>query len=95
MATVVGWSPHAEEQFRKILSELYDRSPEQAEKWSDELLKKINLLESFPEMGRLAPTHGLYFYRQILVGQYRVRYAYFGNSVTIASIRHQAGDSPD
>ena len=95
MATTIIWMPRAKEHLNEILSDLYEISPALSESWTDELDKKLGLLADFPEMGRLVPKHELYFYREILVGRYRVRYIYLIDTIYLASIRHQASNSND
>ncbi|WP_461044291.1 type II toxin-antitoxin system RelE/ParE family toxin [Spirosoma harenae] len=53
------------------------------------------MLADFPEMGRLVPKHELYFYREILVGRYRVKYVYLIDTIYLVSIRHQASNSKE
>lgn len=93
MSVAIKWTPRAEEQFNKVLSDLYDVSPNLSEKWTDELDAKLNLLTSFPEMGRLVLTKDEYFYREILVGRYSVRYLYVLDFICIVSIKHQASNA--
>ena len=93
MSASIVWLPLAEEHLNKILNDLYEITSPLAESWTDELDKKLALLSSFPEMGRLVPGHELYFYREILVGQYRVKYVYLIDTIYITAIRHQASST--
>ncbi|WP_083882478.1 type II toxin-antitoxin system RelE/ParE family toxin [Fibrisoma limi] len=58
--------------------------------WSDELVRKLKLLESFPEMGRIVPEKQLSHFRELLVGNYRLLYIYLHNTITVVGVRHQA-----
>lgn len=87
--------PRAKEHLNNVLNDLYEISPALSESWTDELDKKLALLADFPEMGRLVPKHELYFYREILVGRYRVKYIYLIDTIYLISIRHQASNAKD
>ncbi|ADB36230.1 type II toxin-antitoxin system RelE/ParE family toxin [Spirosoma linguale] len=95
MATTIIWMPRAKEHLNKVLNDLYEISPTSSETWTDELDKKLALLGDFPEMGRLVPRHELYFYREILVGRYRVKYVFLIDTIYLVSIRHQASNMKD
>lgn len=70
------YAEEARENIRDIYSALYDLSPTYADKWTDELVKKTELLLSFPEMGRMVPEPEIKSIREIFVGRYRVIYQY-------------------
>jgi len=91
--TTLFWTDRAKEHLSKVLNDLYEVSPNLSETWTDELNKKLALLVSFPEMGRLVPNHDLYFYRELLIGRYRVKYVYLIDAIYISSIRHQASNA--
>lgn len=57
MATVE-ISEEAQDDFLDVYSSLYDESPIYADFWEKEFFKKIQLLESFPNMGRIVPEIG-------------------------------------
>jgi len=95
MATTLTWTPRAKEHLNKVLNDLYEISPGLPETWTDELDKKLALLIDFPEMGKLVPRHELYFYREVLVGRYRVKYVYLIDTIYIVSIRHQASNTKE
>ncbi len=95
MAATIGWTARAKEHLNKVLNDLYELSPTLSENWTDELNKKLNLLAEFPEMGRLVPRPELYFYREILVGRYLVKYVFLIDTIYIVSIRHQASNAKD
>ncbi|QHV97272.1 type II toxin-antitoxin system RelE/ParE family toxin [Spirosoma endbachense] len=68
------WTDEAKEDLRDVLHYL-SRSPlAYVDNWSNELTKKLSLLESFPEMGRKVPEKELSHLREILVGNYRLLY---------------------
>ena len=89
-STQIIWTDEAKEDLRDILHYL-SRSPlVYVDNWSNELTKKLSLLESFPEMGRNVPEKELSYLREIFVGNYRLLYIYLHDTITVIGIRHQA-----
>jgi toxin ParE1/3/4 len=73
-----------------MFSIIFTLSLAYVDNWSNELTKKLSLLESFPEMGRKVPEKELSHLREILVGNYRLLYIYLLDMITIIGVRHQA-----
>lgn len=46
-----------------------------ADNWSDELEKKLKLIEQFPGMGRIVPDYDVSFIREVFAGSYRLVYS--------------------
>lgn len=88
--TPIIWKDEAKEDLRDILHYLSRSSSVYVENWSDDLAKKLNLLESFPEMGRKVPEKELTHLREVLIGNYRLLYIYLHDMITIIAVRHQA-----
>lgn len=74
--TQLFYTDEARENVRDIFSAFYDLSPVYADKWTEELSKKIDLVLSFPEMGRMVPEIDVISIREIFVGRYRVVYQF-------------------
>jgi plasmid stabilization system protein ParE len=74
----------------EIDSELRERDPAYADRWTDELEMAFANLAEYPNRHAFAPeSEGSSFaIRQVFVGRYRMRYAVHGNSVRILRIRH-------
>jgi toxin ParE1/3/4 len=86
---IVEISAEAQEDFLDIYSSLYDESASYADFWQDDFFKKIQLLESFPNMGRIVPEIGsLRNFREVFVGRYRVLYVVGKTIIVIVGIRH-------
>ncbi|MGM9511812.1 MULTISPECIES: type II toxin-antitoxin system RelE/ParE family toxin [Larkinella] len=90
--TEIIWRDEAKEDFRDALQYLSRSSLRYTEQWVDELNRKLTLLATFPEMGRIVPEKNTSFFREILVGKYRVLYIYLQKTITIVAIRHSASD---
>ncbi|GAB3928815.1 type II toxin-antitoxin system RelE/ParE family toxin [Larkinella terrae] len=86
------WRNEAKEDFRDALHYLSRSSLRYAEQWVDELNRKLTLLTTFPEMGRIVSEKNTSFFREILVGNYRVLYIYLNSKITVVAIRHSASD---
>lgn len=88
--TTIIWRDEAKEDLRDVIHYLSGFPTAYVENWSDELTRKLNLLETFPEMGRIVPEKEVSHLREILVGNYRLLYIYLNNLITIIAVRHQA-----
>lgn len=82
------WKDEAKEDLRDVLHYLSRFPSAYVDDWSNELTRKIQLLELFPEMGRIVPEKQLSHFREILVGNYRVLYIYLNNLITVIGVRH-------
>ncbi|GAB4014569.1 type II toxin-antitoxin system RelE/ParE family toxin [Spirosoma koreense] len=81
------WYDSAKEDVRKAYSNYYDYSPVLAEDWSDDLDRKIALLMTFPEMGRIVPDFEISFIREVFVRNYRLVYQYQEETLRILAVR--------
>lgn len=81
------WYDTAKEEVRKAYSNYFDYSPALAEDWSDELTKKLDLLLTFPEMGRIVPDFEIRFIREVFVRKYRLIYQYQDDTLRVLAIR--------
>lgn len=84
--TVV-WEAKARTEVGDIFSYLFDLSPVLADNWIDELNKKINLLMTFPEMGRIVPDYEISFIREVFVRRYRLIYQFQEETIRILAVR--------
>ncbi|MBD2753175.1 type II toxin-antitoxin system RelE/ParE family toxin [Spirosoma validum] len=84
------WKDEAKEDLWDVLHYLSRSSSVYVDNWSNELTKKLGLLESFPEMGRKVPEKELTHLRELLIGNYRLLYIYLQDTITIIAIRHQS-----
>lgn len=84
---MISWKESAQEEVRVIYEYLFDQSAAVADDWSDQLARKLTLVEQFPEMGRIVPDYYISFIREIFAGSYRVVYSTQDNKVTILAVR--------
>ncbi len=84
------WEDSAKEEVRDIYNYHYDRSVDYAEHWSNEVVKKVNDLLAFPEMGRMVPDIQMTTVREVFVGSYRLVYQYRDNKIVVLAVRPMA-----
>lgn len=73
---IIRWSDESQETIGDIYGHLYDKSPILADKWSEEVGQKVDLLVRFPEMGRIVPEFNITFIREVFIRTYRLVYTY-------------------
>ena len=89
MARIV-WSPDARDDLKAIVSYIKADSPGYAKTFAWHIQQRLEQLRSFPESGRTVPEDETGFYRELLVGNYRVVYRVDQDTVTIVTIIHGA-----
>ena len=88
--TPVIWTDEAKEDLRDVLHYLSRFPTAYVDTWTSDLTRKLDLLESFPERGRMVPEKEMSHLREILISNYRLLYIYLNNQITIIGVRHQA-----
>ena len=90
MAGVI-WSNEARQDLDAVFLRLNLESKSYSQKWIDEVFKKIELIEKFPNMGRKVPEVKINSIREIFAGSYRILYNIAkDNSIEILTIRHSS-----
>lgn len=86
----LSWTPLAEQRLNDVIDKIAQDSHLAAENLIKNILKKVKLLEQFPEMGRIVPELNHKFTRELLEGNYRILYRYNlnQNEIIILTIRH-------
>lgn len=82
------WSPLAIDQVSEIAGYIARDKPAAAKKWIDNIFKKVELLESSPEMGRFIPEIESNQFRELIYGNYRIIYRFEKKQISILTIRH-------
>ena len=85
-------TPRALADLREIRDYIARRSPANAAKFLQRLLREIDRLEEIPESFALAPEDKFVPYplRQVVVRPYRILYRVSGRAVEILHVRHGA-----
>jgi addiction module RelE/StbE family toxin len=90
MAGII-WSKEARQDLDTIFLWLENESRSYATKWINEVFKKLDLVEKFPNMGRKLPEIRVTSIREIPVGKYRIIYNVAKeNTIEVLAIRHSA-----
>lgn len=84
---MINWKESAREEVRDIYGYFLSLSFALADDWSNELEKKLALIERFPEMGRIVPDYYLSFIREVFVGSYRLVYSTQEVTLKILAVR--------
>jgi len=82
------WSPLAVERASIIAEYIAQDNTTAAENWVNALFTHVEQLKKFPESGRKVPEINIYFFRELIYGNYRIIYRIEENRVSILTIRH-------
>ncbi|MEZ4902036.1 MAG: type II toxin-antitoxin system RelE/ParE family toxin [Spirosomataceae bacterium] len=84
------WSIEANKDIDEIFYEMTLYSDVYARNWADNLYKNLELLEKFPEMGRIVPEKEIHFLREIIVAKYRIIYLITEEQLKIVRVQHSS-----
>ena len=82
------WSPLAIDRTTEIAEYIAKDNPSVARKWVEILFGKVELLESSPLSGRVAPETRREEIRELIYDNYRIIYRIEKNKISILTIRH-------
>ncbi len=89
MARVI-WSPSALDDVEAIAEYIARDSVDQAALFVARLIGRADLLERYPESGRIIPELGDPACREVIYGCYRIMYRLAGDEVWITGVVHGA-----
>jgi toxin ParE1/3/4 len=90
MAGII-WSKEARQDLDTIFLWLEKESKSYATKWINEVIKKLDLIEKFPNMGKKLPEMQVKSIREISAGKYRIIYNVTKEDlIEVLAIRHSA-----
>ena len=85
------WSVQAIDDLSGIEDYLSASSKKHAELIVDAILQAVELLDQFPELGKVVPEMGLPHLRELIIKKYRVvYYLTFQDEVEIVTLRHSS-----
>ena len=87
---MVQWTKTARDDLKAVWDYIARDSIFYADKFTDGLLKATDVLETFPEYGRIIPEIGDSNTREIIYGSYRIMYLISDESVFITQVVHGA-----
>lgn len=82
------WSPLALDRASEIADYIAKDKPFAAEKWIEQIFKKIDQLTTSPGLGCVVPGVSSSSLREITYGNYRIIYRIEINQISILTIRH-------
>jgi toxin ParE1/3/4 len=97
MAFKIIWSRQARDDLRDIVTFIAAKNHPVAESFGFRLIAKVDLLEQFPQIGRIVPEERDENIREIILPPYRIIYRVLAESrvVAIARIWHGARGEPE
>ena len=97
MAFKIIWSRQARDDLRDIVSFIAANNRPVAESFGFRLMAKVDLLEQFPEIGRVVPQEQDENIREIILTPYRIIYRVLAENhlVAIARVWHGARGEPE
>jgi toxin ParE1/3/4 len=97
MAFKIIWSLQARDDLRDIVAFIAVNNPAVAQSFGLRLMAKVDLLEQFPQIGRVVPEEQDENIREIILPPYRIIYRVLAenNAVAIARIWHGARGKPE
>lgn len=86
----ISWTPLAKQRFNDVIDKIAESNLQAASNLGKTILKKVKLLEQFPEMGRIVPELNHKFTRELIESNYRIIYRYNASKyeVIILTVRH-------
>lgn len=97
MAFKIIWSLQAREDLREIVWFIRQDNPEAAAAFGLAIIKRVDILENFPKLGRCVPEFGKEHTRELIHRSYRIIYQLMEDRqrIAIARIWHGARGEPE
>ena len=84
----IEWSPFSVKRANKIAEYIAKDSPDEADKWRQDLINRVDQLKEFPKSGRDLPELNNLSVREIIFGNYRIIYRIGRDKIFILTVRH-------
>ncbi len=97
MAFKIIWSEQARDDLQSIVLFIAKDNPEAAASFGYLLMSKVDVLEQFPELGRVVPEENDESVREIIFRSYRIIYKVWPEKkiVAVSRLWHGARGEPD
>ncbi len=82
------WSPLSIDRTAEIADYISLDNPSAAERWIENIFKKVDILDSSPKAGRIVPEIERDEIRELIYGNYRIIYQIKKVCVYILTVRH-------
>src|ERR1700682_6190586 len=86
----ITWFDQAERDLQQTRKVIAQDSPKTARRFIKRLRESVNRLRMFPQSGWVVEELDLSYIREILFGNYRIIYEYYGYGIGILAVRHAA-----
>lgn len=84
----ITWSPLAIERVSEIAEYISLDSPTAASVWVNDIFEEVEILQTFPKVGRNIPEIENKKFRELIFGNYRIVYRLNEVDISILSVRH-------
>lgn len=84
------WTDLAIDDLKSIHSYISQDSKNYADSFVEKIILKVELLEIYPNSGRVVPEFNIDKIRELLEGNYRIIYKINSDSISIARVHHAA-----
>ena len=84
------WTPEALRDLKNIFDYISLDSPKSASRVTKKIIQRIEILSSFPKMGRVVPEFQREELRELIEGSYRLVYLVKTKSVEVIRIHHSS-----
>ena len=93
--TAVRWMPQAVEDLDAIRGFIARDSPRYADLVVERLVTAVDILERFPQAGRIVPEHSRADLRELVRAPYRIVYRLLGDHADILTVFRASRQIPD
>jgi len=84
----IEWSALSIKRAKEIAEYIALDSPEESNKWRQDLINRVEQLNEFPKSGRVVPELNDILTRELIFGNYRIIYRIGENKIFILTVRH-------
>lgn len=86
----IEWTETARDDLKSIFEFIAKDSHFYATRFIDKIVKRVDVLEKYPNIGRIVPEFSRDELRELIEGNYRIIYQIHENKIEIIRIHHSA-----
>ena len=84
------WTSNARNDLKSIFDYISEDSNFYAKRFIDKIIKKVDVLENYPNLGRVVPEFQNPHLRELIEGNYRIVYRILKDQVQILRVHHSS-----
>ena len=84
------WTNIARDDLKSIFEYISEDSHQYAKRFTEKLIRKVESLQNYPNMGRIVPEFENPEIRELIEGNYRIVYKVYEDRVEIVRIHHSS-----